>query len=189
MKSSNAWKSPPRKAFVLAAGLGTRMRPLTTALPKPLLPFWGRPLLFILLDRLQRWGVREVLINLHHQPDVIRAAVAAERFRRLDIAYSHEPVILGTGGALVRARGFLDQPFWMVNADIAFDLDPAPLLARHARGRPLATCWLHGSRGPRTVEMRRGLITEFRSQRPATAGTYTYYCAYHEGMEGAVIVE
>lgn len=164
----------PRKAVVLAAGLGTRMRPLTTNLPKPLLPFWGRPLLFSLLDRLQRWGVREVLINLHHQPEIIRAAVAAETFRGLEISYSHEPVILGTGGALVRARAFLDQPFWMVNADIAFDLDPAALLARHARGRPLATCWLHGSRGPRTVEMQRGLITNFRSKRAATAGTYTF---------------
>ena len=174
MKNFNAGKSPPRRAFVLAAGLGTRMRPLTTALPKPLLPFWGRPLLFSLLDRLQRWGVREVLINLHHQPDIIRTVVAAEGFRGLDITYSHEPVILGTGGALVRARAFLDQPFWMVNADIAFDLDPVPLLARHARGRPLATCWLHGSRGPRTVEMQRGLITNFRSKRAATPGTYTF---------------
>ena len=164
----------PRKAVVLAAGLGTRMRPLTTALPKPLLPFWGRPLLLRTLDALRRWGVREVLINLHHQPEVLRAAVDAAAPRGLSIAYSHEPVILGTGGALVRARAFVDEPFWMVNADIAFDLNPAPLLARHARGRPLATWWLHGARGPRTVEMDRGLIRAFRSARPGTPGTYTF---------------
>lgn len=165
----------PRKAVVLAAGLGTRMRPLTTARPKPLLPFWGQPLLFRLLDRLRDWGVREVLINLHHQPELIREALHDHPPRGLAVSFSHEPVILGTGGVLVRARSFLDdEPFWMVNADIAFDVDPAPLRDRFARGRPLAACWLHAERGPRTVEMKRGVITSFRSPRPGTPGTFTF---------------
>ncbi|NLB60252.1 MAG: NTP transferase domain-containing protein, partial [Lentisphaerae bacterium] len=172
----------PTKAIVLAAGLGTRLRPLSLDVPKPLMPFWGRPLLELALEMLSAWGVREVLINLHHQPDSIlqylrqRSAAGQSPLR---ICLSFEPTILGTGGALQRAGWFLDQaPFWIINADIVADLDPAPLLEAFAAPRTLAALWLHPTRGPRSVEMRRGLISTFNSRRPGTAGTYTF-CGLH----------
>ena len=64
------------------------------------------------------------------------------------IALSFEPTALGTGGALRRAEWFLgDEPFWLINADVAADLDPAPLAVRYARGDALAVLWMHASRG------------------------------------------
>src|SRR5665811_1770131 len=66
---------PPAKAFILAAGLGTRMRPLTDLLPKPLLPLWGRTLVEHLIALLADWGVTDIRVNLHHHADALRAAL------------------------------------------------------------------------------------------------------------------
>ena len=114
----------PEKALVLAAGLGTRLRPLTLARPKPLLPLWGVPLLGRVLEMLEAWGVREVAVNLHWRPEMIREYLA-ERASGTRVRFSHEPEILGTGGALRPVRSFLEGgPFWVVNSDIAAALDP-----------------------------------------------------------------
>ncbi|MCX6997711.1 MAG: sugar phosphate nucleotidyltransferase [Kiritimatiellaeota bacterium] len=165
----------PTRAVLLAAGLGTRMRPLSRDLPKPLMPLWGRTLLDRALDRLARWGVRDVLINLHHGADEIRRHVAATPHPGLRIQFSFEPVILGTGGALRRAAWFLDeQPFWLLNADVAAELDPQPLLRDFQRHRPLATLWFVPDRGPRTVALRGGRIVNFSCAQPGTPGTFTF---------------
>ncbi len=176
----------PKKAFVLAAGYGTRMLPLTRTTPKPLMPFWGKPLIIRTLEMLREWGVREVCINLHHLPDEIIEHLAKSPVRGIAIGFSREEKILGTGGALTHARWFFtgsggvhaaekisDEPFWMVNADVVMQLDPAPLL-RAFKKSGLAACWLHGSRGPRTVEMSRGVIEKFRSDHPKAEGTFTF---------------
>ena len=160
---------PPRKAFILAAGLGTRLRPLTQETPKPMLPFWDRPMLAHTLERLADWGVREVLINLHHAPGPLVAYLASQPFPSLRVSAVFEPVILGTGGALRNAAWFLDQPFWLVNADVAADLDPAPLIRAWQRPRPLAACWLTFDAGPRTVRCSRGFIRDFHDPRRGTA--------------------
>ncbi|MDP2991421.1 MAG: phosphotransferase, partial [Kiritimatiellota bacterium] len=82
---------------------------------------------------------------------------------------------MGTGGALRHAAWFLDaQPFWMINADIAADLDPRALITAFHQPRVLAALWLNAERGPRTVEMTGGRITNFASSRPGTEGTYTF---------------
>lgn len=169
-------KKTPRKAFVLAAGFGTRMLPLTRTVPKPLLPLLGKPLIVRTLEMLRAWGVREVCINTHHLPDAITDYLAGHPVRGLAVGYSHEEQILGTGGALPHARWFLegDEPFWMLNADVAMRVEPDPLLRAFARSGELAACWLHGERGPRTVEMQRGQIAEFRSARAGSEGTYTF---------------
>ena len=130
----------PRKAFILAAGLGTRLRPLTLDTPKPMLPLWARPMLDRILDRLASWGVRDVLLNLHHAPGPILRYLATQPFPQLRISAVFEPDILGTGGALRNASWFIDQPFWLLNADVVADLDPAPLLRAWKRQRPLAAC-------------------------------------------------
>ena len=96
----------PRKAFILAAGHGTRLRPLTLHTPKPMLPLWGRPMLAHTLAMLDDWGVRDILINLHHAPGPILRYLATAPFPRLRISPVFEPVIRGTGGALRNAAWF-----------------------------------------------------------------------------------
>ena len=84
----------PRKAFILAAGLGTRLRPLTLDTPKPMLPFWNRPMLARTLEMLAAWGVKQVLVNLHHAPGPIVHYLASQPFPQLRISAVFEPVIL-----------------------------------------------------------------------------------------------
>lgn len=169
----------PNKAFVLAAGFGTRMLPLSRDLPKPMMPLWGRPLLEHVLLLLRDWGVRDVLVNTHHRPGELIRWAAGRPVAGLRVNFSFEPEILGTGGALRRAAWFLDdRPFWLINADVAADLDPAPLLRAFARLHPLAALWLHPSLGPRTVSMENGLVTSFRAPVPGAGGTFTF-CGLH----------
>jgi len=169
----------PTRAIVLAAGFGTRMLPLTQLLPKPLLPFWGQPILEHILELLATWGVEEVLINCHHKADMIFdfARTRTGQQPRIDLMF--EPEILGTGGVLQQARGFVESgPFWLINADIAARLDPTPLTTAFHKQKPLATLWLTPDSGPRTVETKQGLVTSFRSQHPGTENTATF-CGLH----------
>jgi NDP-sugar pyrophosphorylase family protein/aminoglycoside/choline kinase family phosphotransferase len=165
----------PKKALILAAGLGTRLRPLTAVCPKPLLPLWNVPLIEHLLRLLESWGVEEVAVNLHWQPEKIQAYLGA-RPGRVKIRASYEPEILGTGGALRPLRSFFEaEPFWVVNADIAAALEPERLLKAFESGDGLAAAWLEPKKGPRTVESdRRGRITCYRSPTPGVPGTYTF---------------
>jgi len=121
-------------AMVLAAGLGTRLRPLTARIAKPALPLLGTTLLEGNLRLLARAGVDEVVVNAHHLPATVAAAAraAAERLG-MRIHLSLEQEILGTGGALVAARPLLDRgaPFLLVNGDVLADLDPGAALAAH----------------------------------------------------------
>ena len=165
----------PKRAVVLAAGLGTRLRPLTFERPKPLLPLWNVPLLERVLRLLEGWGVEEIAVNLHWQPEKL-CAFLARRGGAARIQTSYEPEILGTGGALRPLRDFAGEaPFWVMNADIAAELDPAPLLRAFAAGDGLAAAWLEPKKGPRTVEAdRRGRITCYRSPTPGVPGTFTF---------------
>lgn len=160
----NAFSAPvPRKAFVLAAGLGTRLRPLTAAMPKPMLPLWGVPMIRHTLEMLRDWGVCEAILNLHHAPAPMIQYLAANPVDGLRVSCLWEPELLGTGGALRQAAGFIgDGPCWLVNADVFARPDPAPLCrAWAARPRPIAACWLTEDAGPRTVRCERGTIRDF----------------------------
>jgi NDP-sugar pyrophosphorylase family protein len=137
------------KAMVLAAGLGLRMRPLTRRRAKPVLPVLNRPLLHWTLELLARQGVTECLVNLHHRPETVIAAVGDGRGLGLRVRYSHEPRILGTGGGPRKVRGLLgDEPFLLVNGDVLFDFDLARLLARHRAAGAQATLALKRNPDP-----------------------------------------
>lgn len=115
MPTSNI--SAPRTAMVMAAGYGTRLRPLTETVPKALVPVLGVPMLDVALNRLQAVGVKRVVINLHHLGEKIREHLRDRR--DLEIVYSEESEILETGGGIVRALPLLgDEPFYAVNAKI-----------------------------------------------------------------------
>ena len=107
----------PTKAMVLAAGLGARMRPLTDHTPKPLVKVAGRPLLDHVLDKLEKAGVGEAVVNVHYLPDQIIEHVAARTRPRIIISDERDRV-LGTGGGVVRALPHLGSaPFFHVNSD------------------------------------------------------------------------
>jgi NDP-sugar pyrophosphorylase family protein len=126
------------RAMILAAGLGTRMRPLTNYRAKPALPVRGRPVISLLLELLARHGVDQVLINLYHRPDTIRLAVESDHPEKMKIRWSLEPRPLGTGGGIRRAAEFLSgsQDCIVLAGDMLLDLDLGDLMKRHrASGR------------------------------------------------------
>jgi mannose-1-phosphate guanylyltransferase len=126
--------------MVLAAGLGTRLQPLTLLAAKPVLPVLNRPLLHWTLQHLARHGVREVMVNTHHQPGTIRRALGDGSAFGLDLRYSHERTILGTGGGLRKVRAFLgDEPFLVVNGDVLVDCDFEAVVERHRAAGARAT--------------------------------------------------
>lgn len=129
------------KALVLAAGLGTRLRPLTDKKPKALIEVNGTPLLESVLRRLIHFGVSEVIINLHHFPGQIRSFVKAKDNFGIRIEFSHEEVLLDTGGGLKKAAHFFDdgKPFILHNVDVISDIDLALMVSRHIEDEALAT--------------------------------------------------
>ena len=165
-----------KKAVVLAAGFGTRLRPLTLVRPKPLLPVWGVPMLERILRMLESWGVDEIAVNAHWQAPQVRQFVW-NRKGRAKVTVAEEPEILGTGGVLNPLRGFLgDGPFWLVNGDVVAEgLDPQPIADAFERSGGFAACWLSDTQGPRTVEADpEGRICNWKSDVPGDVGTYTY---------------
>ena len=127
------------KALILAAGLGTRLRPYTNHTPKPLFTIAGRPLLDIIIDNLQMAGCEAVMINTHHLHREIETFVA-ERSYGIPVSTRYEPQILGTGGAMKNLADFWDQrPFMVINADIVADIDLAAVYRTHCREYPPAT--------------------------------------------------
>ena len=128
------------KAMVLAAGLGIRLRPLTESVPKPLLPLGPYPLLLWNLLLLRRHGVAHVMINLHYLGDQIRQTLGDGSQWRMQLSYSEEPVLLGTGGGIKRVEEFFDDgPFLVLNGDTIADLDVSRLVAYHRKQEALAT--------------------------------------------------
>jgi MurNAc alpha-1-phosphate uridylyltransferase len=107
----------PKTAMVMAAGYGKRLRPLTDAVPKPMVKVLGRPMIDVVLDRLAAAGVERAIVNLHHLGAVIRDHLKARK--DLEIVYSEEPEILETGGGIKKALPLLGtDPFFVVNAKI-----------------------------------------------------------------------
>jgi len=165
----------PKNAVILAAGMGMRLRPLTWVLPKPMLPLWGKPLIEHTVSRLESWGVRKIAVNLHWMPAVIERHLRT-RVGPAAFTFFHEQAILGTGGALRPMRAFLgNDPFWLVNADIAFSVAPEPLLRAFKRSGGWGAAWLDPRRGPRTVKTdTRGRIVNYTCAVPGARGTATF---------------
>ena len=110
-------------ALVLAAGLGTRLRPLTFCRAKAAVPVAGVPLIRRHLARLAILGVRDVVVNLHHRPDTIAAVVGDGAALGTRVRYSWERVLLGSAGGPRRALPLLDDRFFLINSDTLCDVD------------------------------------------------------------------
>ena len=133
------------KAMILAAGLGTRLRPLTDDRPKALVEVDGRTLLEISLRRLQRFGVREVIVNVHHFADLVAAYLKKNDNFGMRIEISREDVLLDTGGGLKKAAWFfqeessVDEPFLLHNVDVISNIDLLRMVKIHRERQALAT--------------------------------------------------
>jgi mannose-1-phosphate guanylyltransferase len=182
------------KAFLLAAGLGTRLRPITDTTPKCLLEIGGRPLLDIWLDALAGAGVTEVLLNTHHLAHLVRAQVRARAVPPA-VHLSHEPELLGSAGTLLANRDFVagEDAFLAINADNLTDFEPRRLIDAHRASGQLATLTLF--RAPRPtecgiVEVRDGRVVGFE-EKPAhprsdlaNAGIYAFHPAVLDEITG-----
>lgn len=130
----------PTVALVLTAGLGTRLRPLTWLKAKPALPLAGQPIITRILTRLAAFGVRDVVLNLHHRPESITELVGDGSDLGLRVRYSWEQPILGSAGGPRRALPLIDaDPFLIVNGDTLDPIDLTALAKAHAASGALVT--------------------------------------------------
>jgi mannose-1-phosphate guanylyltransferase len=131
------------KAMVLAAGLGTRLRPLTNTRPKALVEAGGRTLLEITLSRLKAFGIRDVIVNVHHFADMVVDYLKTNGNFGIHIEISREDLLLDTGGGLKKAGWFFgtnpDEPFVLHNVDVISTIDLHRMTDFHRRNRALAT--------------------------------------------------
>jgi mannose-1-phosphate guanylyltransferase len=141
------------KAFLLAAGLGNRLRPITDTIPKCMVAIDGRPLIDIWLDAFDAAGIEEVLVNLHHLPDAVRYHVAG-RTGSPTVRTVFEPELLGSAGTLTANRHWVDgeEMFLACYADNLTDFDLRSLIQAHREYDPIAT------------------LTAFHSERPSAGG-------------------
>ena len=142
------------KALILAAGQGTRLGHLTKDRPKPMLPIQGRPLLQYMVEWLRDHGIKEIAINLHHRPDVVREFFGDGAHFGVAIHYSDEKELLGTAGAAKRLEPFFDEDFVVVYGDVLTNLNLARLIEFHnqqgknGRGMPCMTLALYNVPDP-----------------------------------------
>jgi NDP-sugar pyrophosphorylase family protein len=127
------------KGFILAAGFGTRLWPLTEDRTKPAIPFLKRPLIAYSVDYLTSFGITDIIVNLHHQPESIKHALAASQ-PQARIRYSLEDTILGTSGALDPVRELLsDDDFVVINGKIVTNINLTEVVQAHRQNKAIAT--------------------------------------------------
>ena len=131
----------PRQAFILGAGLGTRLKALTESLPKPLIPVYQKPLITYAFDHLIEVGIDQFMINTHHCPDQYTQAFPDAEYRGASLAFRNEDVLLETAGGIANIADWLpnDEPFVVYNGDILTDMPMQPLLDAHAASDNLVT--------------------------------------------------
>ena len=127
------------QALILAGGEGTRLRPLTSTVPKPVLPLVGRPFISYMIEWLRGHGVDDVILSCGFMADGVRSVLGDGAEHGVRLRYVEEPEPLGTGGALKYAEDLLDERFFMLNGDVLTDMDLTAQLAQHERTGAQAT--------------------------------------------------
>ena len=160
-----------RTAFVLCAGWGERLQPLTNQLPKPLVPICGLPLCEFALARLAATGVERIVINTHHLPDqflrLFPEYPQPSQYAGVPVFFRHEPVLLDTAGGLKNVEDLLlPGPVLVHNGDILAELDLAALVAAHVHSGALCTLALRSKGGPLQVgfDVASGRVTDIRGE-------------------------
>lgn len=156
--------APLTQAFVLGAGLGTRLRPLTDHCPKPLIPVANRPLITYAFDRLIDAGVQRLIVNTHWRSDVYEQVFPEPVYRGVPLAFRDEqPEVLETGGGIKNVEDLLSGgPFWVYNGDIFTTLPLEPALRAHGEAGNEVTLILRSSGGPLRVAFENGRVLDLR---------------------------
>jgi NDP-sugar pyrophosphorylase family protein len=138
-----------KTAFILGAGLGTRLRPLTDNTPKPLLPIGGRPIITYAMEHLRSIGVQRFIVNTHHCADKYSEVFPQSNWQNIPITFRHEPILLDTAGGIKNIEDLIeaDEHIIVYNGDIITNLPIVPLLERHFALKTEVTLALR-SRGP-----------------------------------------
>ncbi len=172
----------PLQSFILGAGLGTRLAPLTHILPKPLMPVMQQPLIRHIMDEHYRAGVREFIVNTSCLELMWERAFPEPEHKQCPVHFSHEEEPLDSGGGLRRALHLIDrtQPLIVHNGDILTDIPVAELLAAHRRSGRLLTLALRSVDGNRNVgfDEESGLITDMRHALGINPGTHQFAGTY-----------
>ena len=177
------------QAFILGAGLGTRLRPLTDRLPKPLVPLFHRPLAAWTLDACMRAGIRRFAVNTHHLPEAWRDFQSLPEFRGLDLSFFHEPVLLETGGGLRNIGPWIGSgPLLVHNGDIFSTLPLEKLIAAHqASGLPVTLALRSGGADRRVaVDASLTRVIDLRHELGVAKGTHVFsgiYCVNPEFLD------
>jgi NDP-sugar pyrophosphorylase family protein len=172
-----------KKAFVLGAGLGERLRPLTDQLPKPLIPVFHQPLITYAFDHLLAAGVEEFVVNTHHLPETYAQAFPTASYRDTPIRFRHEaPVRLETAGGIANVQDLLgDEPFLVYNGDILTDLPLDSLIRTHQQQNNIVTLALRSS-GPAlhiSIDEKTGRLTDIRNKLgTGNEGSYLFTGIY-----------
>jgi mannose-1-phosphate guanylyltransferase len=133
--------------MVLAAGLGTRMGPISRFMAKPVVPFLGVPMIERSIAVLRSAGIGEIIVNTHHLPETVRAVLGDGSRLGVSISYSHEDPILGTGGGIGKVREFFGgETFMVINSDVVIGIDAREALATHLESGAAATLVLRPDR-------------------------------------------
>lgn len=140
-----------KTAFILGAGLGVRLRPLTKTMPKPLLPIGGRPMITYAMEHLRGIGVQRFIVNTHHCPEKYQEAFPDGNWQGVPIVFRYEPVLLDTAGGIKNIEDLIvqDEHIIVYNGDIMTNLPLAPLVRRHFERQTQVTLALRSS-GPLT---------------------------------------
>lgn len=157
------------KAFVLAAGFGTRLRPFTLRLPKPLVPVLNVPTLLYTFALLKEAGITDIICNIHHHASEIRSSVESSGLAGVSISFSEEKTILGTGGGLKKCERLLDDgDFLLINSDIITDIDLAAFMQQHDESGLPGTLALYETPDASaigSVGVENGQVWDFRNMR------------------------
>jgi len=170
-----------RTAFLLCAGWGQRLQPLTNQIPKPLVPICGVPLCQFALSRIAALGVERIVINTHRLADqfirLFPEYPEPSRYQGVPVFFRHEPELLETAGGLKNIEDLLlPGPVLVHNGDILAELDLAALFAAHAKSGALCTLALRSSGGPLQVgfDAASGLVTDIRGELGSSAPRFLY---------------
>jgi len=180
------------KAFLLAAGHGTRLRPLTDSIPKCLVPIRGVPLLQIWMDLCRRNGINEVLINVHAHADIVRGFVQQSSID-LKVTVSEEAVLLGSAGTLLANRQWIgsDPEFWVFYADVLTSAGLGSLLETHHRQNQIATLGLYEVPDPKRCGIvtldDNGTVVDF-VEKPETPSSNLAFCGIMLASRGLLDV-
>jgi mannose-1-phosphate guanylyltransferase len=163
------------KAFILAAGKGTRLLPLTSRLPKPLIPVLGIPLLCYTLARIKTAGIDRVIINIHYRGERIVEFLAHHKNFGIEIELSEEGELLGTGGGIKKCSHQLVSPFMLLNADIICDLDLREFI-NHWQESGKTSMLAISEQGEPSVAVQNGSVIDFNGLvRSGIENNYSYF--------------